>query len=256
MVLIPAGEFLIGSPNYEGRADEHPQYKVFLDAYYIDKYEVTNEQFKKFVDATGYVTEAEKGGGGYVWNGKSWPQNKNASWKDPLGNGQSIASKINYPVVQVSWNDAAAYANYYGKRLPTEAEWEKAARAGSTTKYCFGNSGTNLGDYAWYVVNSNKQTHPVGARKPNAFGIYDMHGTAWEWCNDWYNDNYYKSSPVNNPKGPSNGLGRVLRGGGWFSSAGYCRSAFRNWDPPSFKYVNYGFRCAWSPPDTNEPNLF
>lgn len=153
----------------------------------------------------------------------------------------------NHPIVKVSWNDAAAYANHYGKRLPTEAEWEKACRAGSTTKYCFGNNEKNLGDYAWYFVNSNKQIHPVGTKKPNVFGIYDMHGTVWEWCSDWYNEDYYKNSPADNPKGPASGPGRVLRGGGWYSSVGYCRSAFRNWDPPSFECVNYGFRCVWSP---------
>ncbi|MFH2068604.1 MAG: formylglycine-generating enzyme family protein [Candidatus Omnitrophota bacterium] len=225
MVLVPAGEFLMGSTS--GDADlrwEHPQHKVFLDAYYIDKYKVTVAQYRKFCQETG----------------RSMPSEPAWGWQD------------NHPIVKVSWNDAVAYANHYGKRLPTEAEWEKACRAGSTTKYCFGNSGTNLGDYAWYSVNSNKQTHPVGTKKPNAFGIYDMHGTVWEWCNDWYNENYYKSSPTNNPNGPSGGPGRVLRGGGWYSSAGYCRSAFRNWDPPSFKAINYGFRCAWSAPGTTE----
>jgi len=220
MVLVPAGEFLMGSKAEEVNLRwEHPQHKVFLDAYYIDKYEVTVAQYRKFCQETG----------------RSMPSAPSWGWQD------------NHPIVNVSWNDATAYANYCGKRLPTEAEWEKACRAGSTTKYGFGNSGTKIGDYAWYSVNSNKQTRPVGTKKSNAFGIYDMHGNAWEWCSDWYNENYYKSSPTNNPKGPSSGMGRVLRGGGWYSSVGYCRSAFRNWDPPSFRYVNYGFRCAWSP---------
>lgn len=251
MVLIPAEEFLMGSPQSEGRADEQPQHKVFLDAYYIDKYEVTNEQFKKFVDATGYVTEAEKGDGGYVLVRNGWSKNKNASWKDPLGNGQGISSKMNCPVVQVSWSDATAYANYYGKRLPTEAEWEKAARAGSTTKYCFGDDPSLLGDYAWYSTNSNRQTHPVGTKKPNAFGLYDMHGNVGEWCSDWDDANYYSSSPTNNPKGPASGQLRVLRGGSsldYINAAAGCRSAIRgNGCNPTFKLDYVGFRCASSP---------
>lgn len=220
MVIIHAGEFLMGSTVKEADLRwEHPQHKVFLDDYYLDKHEVTVAQYRKFCEETG----------------RSMPSAPYWGWQD------------SHPMIKVSWDDATAYANHYDKRLPTEAEWEKACRAGSTTKYSFGNSGTNLGDYAWYAVNSNKQTHPVGTKKPNALGIYDMHGSVWEWCGDWYNEDYYKSSPTNNPKGPSSGPGRVLRGGGWFSSVGYCRSAFRNWDPQSFRVANYGFRCAWSP---------
>ncbi|MFH0797153.1 MAG: formylglycine-generating enzyme family protein [Candidatus Omnitrophota bacterium] len=244
MVLIPAGEFLMGSPQSEGYENEHPRHRVFLDAYYIDKYEVTNDQFKKFVDATGYVTEAEKKGGGYIGNGESWNQNKNASWKDPLGNDQGISSKMNYPVVQVSWPDATAYANYYGKRLPTEAEWEKAARAGSSTKYCFGDAERDLEDYAWYLGN---QTHPVGTKKPNVFGLYDMTGNVWEWCSDWYEANYYQTSPADNPKGPVIRQSRVLRGGCWGLAADDCRSAFRSWGYPTLRLNNFGFRCVSSP---------
>ena len=222
MVSVPAGEFLMGSPSGEVNLRwENPQHKVFLDTYYIDKYEVTVAQYRKFCQETG----------------KSMPPAPPWGWQD------------NHPIANVTWYDAAAYAKYYDKRLPTEAEWEKACRADSNTKYCSVDAGTNLGDYAWYSANSTKQTHPVGTKKPNALGIYDMHGTVWEWCSDWYNENYYKNSPATNPKGPSSGPGRVLRGGGWYSSAGYCRSAFRNWDPPSFRRVNYGFRCAWTPPD-------
>jgi len=222
MLLVPAGEFLMGSPAGEVNLRwENPRHKVFLDAYYIDKYEVTVARYRKFCQETG----------------RDMPPAPPWGWQD------------NHPIVNVTWNDAAAYAKYYGKRLPTEAEWEKACRADSNTKYCSSNAGTNLGDYAWYAANSNKQTHPVGAKKPNALGIYDMHGAVWEWCSDWYGENYYKNSPKDNPQGPSGGPGRVLRGGGWYSSAGYCRSAFRNWDPPSFKRINYGFRCAWTPSD-------
>lgn len=221
-VLIPAGEFLMGSPKGKVDKDEYPQHKVFLDAYYIDKYEVTVAEYRKFCQETG----------------RNMPPAPSWGWQD------------NHPIVYVSWNDAVAYANYYGKRLPTEAEWEKAARAGSTTNYCFGDAEANLKDYAWYSVNSNNQTHPVGTKKPNAFGLYDMQGNVWEWCNDWCDANYYSNSPTNNPKGPVGPdrlPSRVLRGGAWFVTAGLCRSAVRCGSHPASQFDVYGFRCASSP---------
>jgi len=219
MVLIPAGEFIMGSDT--GGSDEKPVHKVYLDAYYIDKYEVTFEQYDKFCEATGRRKPRDSGWG-----------------------------RGNRPVINVSWNDAVAYAEYYGKRLPTEAEWEKACRAGSNTKYCFGDAELELSDYAWYDKNSGNKTHPVGEKKPNAWGIYDMHGNVWEWCSDWYDDKYYsvvaEQSSAKNPKGPNSGSYRVLRGGSWDYFAVGCRSAFRGWDSPTVRYPIIGFRCALS----------
>lgn len=221
--LIPAGEFMMGDPRGQGDDSEHPQHKVFLDAYYIDKCEVTVAQYREYCSATG----------------KSMPPAPPWGWQDSL------------PICNVTWEDANAYAQYCGKRLLTEAEWEKAARAGSITKYCFGDSESGLSEYGWYAGNSNSMPHPVLTRKPNAFGIYDMHGNAAEWCSDWYDDNYYKGSPASNPKGPSSGPFHVVRGGNYNEQALYCRSAFRYY----FNIASFGgevrgdflgFRCASS----------
>ncbi|MFH2069617.1 MAG: formylglycine-generating enzyme family protein [Elusimicrobiota bacterium] len=229
MVLIPAGEFTMGSES--GESDEKPPHKVYLDAYYIDKYEVTFEQYDKFCEATGRKKPSHSGWG-----------------------------RGNRPVIDVNWNDAMAYAKWAEKRLPTEAEWEKAARAGSNTKYCFGDGESELGNYAWYDKNSGGKTHPVGSKKPNQYGIYDMHGNVWEWCADWYDKNYYSvvagTVPAKNPKGPDSGEYRVLRGGSWYIDANFCRSAIRvrGWPHSRGDYEGYfrdywddcwrGFRCA------------
>ena len=205
----------MGSPENEGESYEHPQHSVYLDAYYIDKYEVTFEQYDKFCDATGRKKPSDEGWG-----------------------------RGNRPVINVNWNDAAAYAKWANKRLPTEAEWEKACRAGSTTKYSFGDNEFLLGNYAWYDSNSGNKTHPAGEKKPNAWGIYDMHGNVWEWCSDWYDENYYQNSPGKNPTGPASRALRVHRGGSWGLDDNYCRSADRYGYRPGGGHVSVGFRCA------------
>ena len=116
--------------------------------------------------------------------------------------------------------------------MPTEAQWEYACRAGSTTRYCFGDDESGLGEYAWYGENSGDKTHPVGEKKPNAWGLYDMHGNVWEWCADWYDGGYYAQSPTDDPTGPATGSFRVVRGGGWHYAAGCCRSAYRHGTRP------------------------
>ncbi|MFH1824478.1 MAG: formylglycine-generating enzyme family protein, partial [Candidatus Firestonebacteria bacterium] len=189
--------------------------KVYLDAYYIDKYEVTFEQYDKFCEATKREKPSDEGWG-----------------------------RGNMPVINVSWNDASAYANWAGKRLPTEAEWEKACRAGSSSKYCFEDNKSELGDYAWYYSNSGSKTHPAGEKKPNKWGIYDMHGNVWEWCSDWYDGGYYANSHKDNPKGLDTGTSKVLRGGSWHNIANNCRSALRNYNSPDLRYVDVGFRCV------------
>ena len=131
--------------------------------------------------------------------------------------------------------------------LPTEAQWEYACRAGSTTRYCFGDDESRLGEYAWYDENSGDKTHPVGEKKPNAWGLYDMHGNVWEWCQDWYDDGYYAKSPTDDPTGPSTGSCRVIRGGSWDDGARSCRSADRNRNSPGYRLDNLGFRVSRVP---------
>ena len=135
-------------------------------------------------------------------------------------------------------------------QLPTEAQWEYACRAGSKTRYCFGDDASKLGDYAWYDANSGNTTHPVGEKKPNAWGLYDMHGNVWEWCQDWYDAGYYAKSPTNDPTGAATGLYRVIRGGCWIYPARYCRSAARiNLFEPGFRASYLGLRVSLVPAD-------
>lgn len=239
MSLIPAGEFLMGSPEGEGDLNEHPQHKVYLDDFYIDKTEVTNAAFKRFVDATSYITEAEKGGGGWVYK---VGQNSSANWKDPQGNGHDILGILNHPVVQVNWDDADEYYKWAGGRLPTEAEWEKAARGKANTKYSWGDDKSKLSEYAWCDDNSNHQTHTVGQKTPNQYSLYDMNGNVTEWVSDWYAEDYYKNSPGENPKGPDFGSYRVTRGGSWNWTL--MQSADRGYNYPSDSFSTVGFRCV------------
>jgi len=231
MVLIPAGEFMMGSPRGEGSDAEHPQHKVYVDAFYMDKYEVTNAQYKVFLDATDY-------------NGRSdADSNYLKSWKS----GMYPSGKSDHPVTWVSWKNATAYAKWAGKRLPTEAEWEKACRAGGTSKYSFGDSASQLGDYAWYLSNSgfSFKAHPVGQKQPNAWGLYDMHGNVWELCSDWFDKSYYRNIPSRNPNNQANGHSRrVIRGGSRHSTPDYLRSAYRLNYTPDFTIDFMGFRCV------------
>ena len=213
----------MGDPKGQLDENERPQHKIFLDAYYMDKCEVTVAQYRGYCSATG----------------KAMPDAPPWGWRDDL------------PMCNVTWDDADAYARYYGKRLPTEAEWEKAARAGSTAKYCFGDSESELLEYAWCAANSNNMLQPVATKKPNAFGLYDMHGNAAEWCSDWYGANYYKNSPASNPTGPDRGPYHAVRGGTYNDQALYCGSAFRcNFDntfaKEGMRGFFLGFRCVSS----------
>ena len=155
-----------------------------------------------------------------------------------------------YPVETVSWDEVQEFIKRLNEktrknyRLPTEAEWEYAARAGSTTRYPCGDDEGCLDAIAWYDANADYTTHPVGKKLPNAWGLYDMIGNVWEWCNDWYDEKYYKNSPSNDPKGPKAGSGRVIRGGSWGVSAGGCRSSYRSICDPSRAYDYLGFRLV------------
>ncbi|MDR2668611.1 MAG: formylglycine-generating enzyme family protein [Desulfovibrio sp.] len=224
-VLIPAGSFMMGTdktPDSDDDVDvgETPRHHVTVSKpFYLGKYVVTQEQ-----------------------------------WTAVMGNNPSEFKSRNNPVEQVSWLDAQVFIkrlnaaeghNRY--RLPTEAEWEYAARAGTTSKYPFGDDPDSLGLYTWYDGNSGKHAQPVGMLQPNAWGLYDMYGNVEEWVQDWYSENYYSNSPPSDPRGPSSGIGRVVRGGGWCFPALYNTATYRNANRPSARFGFTGFRVALSP---------
>ncbi len=267
VILIPPGEFDMGSTPedvdlllVEAQQRNEPQWLVDLlhcesvrhrvrvtRAFYLGACAVTVSQFRQFVADAGYVTEAEtdgKGGLGVDASGQ-WLQNPEWTWRQP-----GFEQNDDHPVVQVSWSDASAFCEWLSRkegktyRLPTEAEWEYACRAGSTTKWSFGNEEPELGEYAWYADGTQGGTRPVCQKKPNAFGLYDMHGNVWQWSADWYDEDYYQNSPFNDPAGPITGSDRVGRGGAWTSSAAGCRSAYRSRAAPDFRKDDLGFRVV------------
>jgi iron(II)-dependent oxidoreductase len=213
MVLVPGGKFIMGSS--EGDSDESPLHEVYIDSFYIDAQEVTISQYKKFIEATGHPKP-------HYW--------------------QPDYDSPDDPVVGVSWQDAVDYARWAGKRLPTEAEWEYAARGGNQKdKYPWGNTANTL--YSNYLSFG---LLPVKSLKPNSYGIYDMIGNVWEWCADWYAGDYYAVSPPKNPKGPVSGTHKVLRGGAWYCNEREVRVANRYYALPDAHSFNIGFRCVRS----------
>ena len=242
MVKIPEGWFDMGSKDHS--PDESPVHKVWIDSFWMDRYEVVQEQFKKF-----QISDP-------------------SHFKDP-----------NNPLEQINWTDATLFCNERslaeglepcydeetwecnfqanGYRLPTEAEWEYACRAGIRTNFSFGNDIRNLKDHAWFAENSSEKTHPVGNKKPNPWGLYDMYGNVSEWCNDFYSENYYQNSDQKNPKGPIKGKERVLRGGAWNSSPDSCRSSYRTSDPSiddtCLASDAIGFRCVRNASNNKSP---
>ncbi|MGZ3387065.1 MAG: SUMF1/EgtB/PvdO family nonheme iron enzyme [Isosphaeraceae bacterium] len=266
--LIKAGGFLMGSPDTDKDAEdaEKPQHRVRITRpFYLGVHEVTRGQFRRFVDDTGYQTEAEKDGkGGWGWNedAKKFEQNPRYTWLNPGFEQTDL-----HPVVNVSWNDAVAFAGWLGKkegktyRLPTEAEWEYACRAGTTTRFFCGDDAEGLAevgnvadgtakakhpDWTWAIAAQDGfvYTSPVGHYPPNAWGLYDMHGNVWEWCWDWYGKDFYKASRVDDPAGPLEAAGRVVRGGGWVNDPRLCRSAYRPRNSPDYRDSNGGFRLT------------
>ncbi|MBM4094446.1 MAG: formylglycine-generating enzyme family protein, partial [Planctomycetes bacterium] len=226
------------------------QHRVRLTrALWLGTSEVTVGQFRKFVSETGYVTEGErdgKGGHGRDASGQ-WGIFPEFTWRHP-----GFVQSDDHPVVQVSWNDAAAFCEWLGRkegktyRLPTGAECEYACRAGSTTRWSFGDEQSDLGNYSWWSGNSEGHTHAVCQKIANAWGFYDMHGNVWEWCMDWYG--VYPSGAVTDPQGPAIGSGRVARGGGsWNHDAANCRSAGCYAIVPTSRASYLGFRLALSP---------
>ena len=217
MVLIPAGSFEMGD-HLDDIHDAVPVHTVELDAFHMDVYQVTVGEFKQFVEQSGY----------------SYSRN---SWN----NVAKYSLTDEHPMVLVNWYDATAYAEWAGKRLPTEAEWEYAARGGLVGKqYAWGDELTR--DDANYLGTGS--TARVGSYAPNGYGLYDMAGNAWEWCADWYDENYYSNSPLKNPKGPDTSQYRAVRGGTWNNLRSSLRVATRKECEPSQIYRNFGFRCA------------
>jgi formylglycine-generating enzyme required for sulfatase activity len=256
MVLVKGGTFTMGC-SYEQagdcRNDELPVHKVTLSDFYIGKTEVTVAEFKEFMDKSDYLTDAEKEGNSYVYNGSTWELKNGVSWRCDASGKSRPSSDYNHPVIHVSWNDAVAYCQWFSEktgksyRLPTEAEWEYAARGGKSTKNTKYAGSDDVGEVAWYSPNTNDTgTKAVGQKKPNELGLNDMSGNVWEWCADWYADKYTESSQTN-PTGLGSGSFRVLRGGSWDYDAGDCRVSSRISHAPEYRLGNYGFRLCSSP---------
>ncbi len=305
MVWIPGGEFMMGGDNDQARSDEFPNHRVKLNGFYMDESEVTNEQFEKFVKATGYITTAEKD---VDWNelkkqlppntpepdkellkaaslvfvktpqvvnlndySQWWQWMHGADWKHPQGPQSNILGKEKFPVVHISWDDANAYCKWAGKRLPTEAEWEYAARGGlENTIYSWGNTPVDSGSYQcnhWHGSFPNQNENldgvdnaaPAKSFMPNRYGLYDMSGNVWEWCSDLYNYNYYESFTnvklAVNPQGPTKSYDpdeplatkRVMRGGSFLCNESYCsgyRNSSRMKSTQDSGMEHLGFRCV------------
>jgi formylglycine-generating enzyme required for sulfatase activity len=246
MVTIPAGEFQMGcddtNPNENCYSDEQPLHTVYLDAYAIDTYEVTNAQYAEFLNAEGNQEE-----GGDTWLDAD---DIDVRIHESGGVWQVDAGYEDHPVIEVTWYGSRAYCQWQGKRLPTEAEWEKAARGASDTRmYPWGNEDPdctrlNYHDGTDYCVGD---TTPVGSYPSGAspYGALDMAGNVWEWVNDWYASDYYDTSPYSNPQGPDSGTYRVLRGGGWRTLWDRVRVAYRaGYGLPYGSYYGFGFRCV------------
>ena len=267
MVYVPAGEFVMGTNgkridrkgNSWNFTNETPKHKVYLDGYWIDRTEVTVGMFRKFVEETGYKTTAETSGGGRPYRkgpqNQEWPITPGVDWRDPLGGGST--AEDNHPITQVSWDDARAYCKWVGARLPTEAQWEKAARGTDERLFPWGNEFNgdylNCCDARCTVVrwlnndydDGYEYTSPVGSYPQGAspYGVMDMAGNVWEWVADWYYEKYYERSPYKNPSGPKSGNLRAMRGGSWYDLS-WVWTTVRHQNHSTDRYLDVGFRCV------------
>ncbi len=250
MVLVKGGSFMMGnvSNNPDGFDHELPVHEVKLNDFYIGKYEVTNKEFCEFLVAQG-TTLGEYDGLEVVWI----ELNEFTNIEEIDGTFKVKENKENYPVYNVTWYGALAYCEWKEGRLPTEAEWEYAARGGNKAGgYEYAGS-DNMDEVGWYFDNCDnpdndifigKGTHPVGEKAPNELGIYDMSGNVVEWCSDWFDENYYANSPAENPQGSESGVLKVMRGGGWVYSTLNCRVSDRNYYIPATSDFSTGFRLV------------
>lgn len=281
MISLPAASFLMGTDMEEGFPEdgEGPVREVFVDAFRIDRHPVTNAVFEEFVRATDYKTEAERFGWSFVfWShlpkkrfaelvedtvaaAPWWCKVRGASWRSPEGPQSNVKTRADHPVVHVSWNDAQAFCQWSGQRLPTEAEWEYAARGGLEQKlYPWGDKLRPGGEHRCNVWQGEfpkvdtgddgyKGTCPVEAFPPNGFGLYSVTGNTWEWCSDWFDATFHRTGPRRNPQGPATGVARVMKGGSFLCHKSYCnryRVAARSSNTPDSSSANIGFRCAIS----------
>jgi formylglycine-generating enzyme len=277
MVRLDGGPFLMGTDYAQGfpQDGEGPVREVTVDPFYIDTHPVTNEQFAEFVQKTGYVTEAERFGWSFVFQGhvndrpevvdrrvpnvRWWCKVNAADWRHPEGPDTGIAQRSKHPAVQLSWNDAAAYAEWAGKRLPTEAEWEYAALGGAEqTLFWWGNELTPNGTHMCNVWQGRfpeedsaedgySAPAPVDAFPANPYGLFAVSGNTWEWCADWFHATYHLTATRVNPIGPENGAARIMKGGSYLCHASYCnryRVAARTSNTPDSATTNIGFRCV------------
>jgi formylglycine-generating enzyme len=279
MIKLDGGDFLMGTNSTEGfPADgEGPVREIALDPFYIDAAPVTNAQFAAFMRASGYRTEAERFGWSFVFQGHIpeerraaivndtvlaapwWCKVPGATWEHPEGPDSNIEARDEYPVTHISWNDAAEFARWAGKRLPTEAEWEFAARGGlEQNRFPWGDELTPGGRHVCNIWQGKfptldlaedgyAGTSPVRAFPPNAYGLYSVSGNTWEWCADWFHPDYHLVGARTNPAGPARGNARVMKGGSYLCHESYCnryRVAARTSNTPDSSTTNIGFRCV------------